>query len=1081
MAEKKTEATQMSPTEVEAKKVPISQLQKELWDSGTPIFAGVINEEYKAELQGTTGMRTYDEMRRSDSTISALLLACTLPLRSTEWDVKPAENYEWDAEEIDREIAEFVKKALFIEMEQWWDHFLQEVMTFFAFWFSLFEKVYTIKDNKVYIKKLAFRKQRTIEQRQTSTGEPGVLQQLDSIKMSGENKGMGNIDIPAAKLLRFTINQEGDNYEGISILRAAYKSWFIKSNLEKFDAVRHEKWSIWVPVIYIPSTASEQDKEEVKKILKNFKTNQQTGIVIPWSKEDGREFTFADLNKGGDTKLLESIKYHDRNIVKTVLAQWIELGATESWSRSLGESQGNIFLNAMEAFGKVITDTINRFLIPELVDLNFNDVQRYPELSFTKIGDNQILAMTDAIIWYVNAWVLTLDDELERFMRENLQLPPRDLESSKDAEGNMIPEESQEEVELDADWNPIEYEPVEDEDMDISDMEDESDLDEMEAELDKLEAGDPDVYMHKFSEYCDRLEYFADDSFDNSAEFRALEQKQKDAISEWLKRYWAGQGKSPQDVKSGAQKTSTEMTKIADTLKAKISTEREKMKRLREWVKSMVQSLRDKIPKTTKGMSKSQRAAIKAEATKIRAKIKEARELSKSTLSTMKSEIDKYRTAANIAKTSASTAKKTIKEIDKQEKKKNKKVKANELPDWDCGNCLHDPYFSELCAVVDNSMILDLQKQLYTEDGSLAKKKWLKFNDYEKKSPRPMTFAERKVNFAWLQRLFDQYESQLDSTLSVLFAKQKKDLVEQIAEAVRTNDVATIGKIKAKFTDEMAQELTNIQKEVFEAGKKAAAAEMAVKVPGTSAEVRGVMRVQNNALVAKVASDMEKTAQLTATQIIAKNAWSITETGIGKVKVGVSEAIDTFTTKVKNSFNTLTVTGALNLGRATIFERYPEKVYAFQYSAILDERTTDRCLSLDGRVVKAGSPAFIDYSPPQHYNCRSIWVGILTDEVFKPSITGIPSTIDPVLSIDNASKVTKPVSILKNSPAIAQIRNEIAEREAKLEELKKTGQFPNRQKDHENRIKQLKNSIKGKFKEHIKSELKKNWLRFTDS
>lgn len=867
------EASQMSPTEHEVEQVSVSELQQELGASWTPIFAWIIEEEYKPELQGSRGMKTYEEMRRSDSTVSALLLACTLPLRSTSRQVKPAEDDDGNTQDQDREIATFVEKALFDMMEQWWDNFLQEVMTFFAFWFSLFEKVYTIKEDKVWIKKLAFRKQNTIEQRQTSTGEPGVLQQLDTSKAYGKNKWSANIDIPANKLLRFTINQEWDNYEGISILRAAYKSWFIKSNLEKFDAVRHEKGSIWVPVIYIPSTASQRDKDEVLKILRNFKTNQQTGIVIPWSKEDGREFTFADLNKWGDTKLLESIKYHDRNIVKTVLAQWIELGATESGSRSLGESQGNIFLNAMEAFGKVITDTINRFLIPELVDLNFNNVERYPELSFTKIGDNQILAMTDAITQYVNAGVITLDDELERFMRVNLQLPPRDMETTDD---------------------------------------------------DK---------------------------------------------------------KEPPQAKKEEKKEDT-------------------------------------------------------------------------------------------------VTKKDEKEIEEDD---DKKIEAHEHIDGDCGSCLDDPYFSELCSVVDNKMILDIQKQLYTEDGSLAKKKWLKFNDYEKKSPRPMTFAERKVNFVWLQRLFDQYETKLDGELSAIFKKQKADLVEQVAEAVRQNDVAAIGKIKAKFLPEMSSALTDIQKELFEAGKKAAAAEMAVKVPGTAAEVRGVMRVQNDALVAKVAADMENTAKLAATQVISSNAWSVTETGIGKVKTAVGESIDTFTTKAKNSFNTLTISWSINMGRATIFERYPEKVYAFQYSAILDDRTTDRCLSLDGRVVKAWSPAFIDYSPPQHYNCRSIWVEILEDEVFKPNITGIPSTIDPVLSIDAASKMTKPVSILKNSPAIAQIQQEIAEREAKLEELKKSWQFPNRQKDHENRIKQLKNSIKGKFTEHIMTELKKKWLRFTAS
>ena len=54
----------------------------------------------------------------------------------------------------------------------------------------------------------------------------------------------------------------------------------------------------------------------------------------------------------------------------------------------------------------------------------------------------------------------------------------------------------------------------------------------------------------------------------------------------------------------------------------------------------------------------------------------------------------------------------------------------------------------------------------------------------------------------------------------------KKDLLNQIDIAVQQNDVAAIGRIKARFTDDFAQVLTDVQKEMFEVGKKAAATEM---------------------------------------------------------------------------------------------------------------------------------------------------------------------------------------------------------------------------------------------------------------
>ena len=51
-------------------------------------------------------------------------------------------------------------------------------------------------------------------------------------------------------------------------------------------------------------------------------------------------------------------------------------------------------------------------------------------------------------------------------------------------------------------------------------------------------------------------------------------------------------------------------------------------------------------------------------------------------------------------------------------------------------------------------------------------------------------------------------------------------------------------------------------------------------------------------------------------------------------------------------------------------------VQALQYSAILDERTTEICTALDQHVYAADSDVWDTYRPPNHYNCRSILVPI---------------------------------------------------------------------------------------------------------
>lgn len=49
----------------------------------------------------------------------------------------------------------------------------------------------------------------------------------------------------------------------------------------KFDAVRHERQSVGIPVIYLPAGASPEDKAEAQRIVANIRASEQTGVVMP--------------------------------------------------------------------------------------------------------------------------------------------------------------------------------------------------------------------------------------------------------------------------------------------------------------------------------------------------------------------------------------------------------------------------------------------------------------------------------------------------------------------------------------------------------------------------------------------------------------------------------------------------------------------------------------------------------------------------------------------------------------------------------------------------------------------------------
>ena len=55
-------------------------------------------------------------------------------------------------------------------------------------------------------------------------------------------------------------------------------------------------------------------------------------------------------------------------------------------------------------------------------------------------------------------------------------------------------------------------------------------------------------------------------------------------------------------------------------------------------------------------------------------------------------------------------------------------------------------------------------------------------------------------------------------------------------------------------------------------------------------------------------------------------------------------------------------------------------IEAYQYQAIIDNRTTLFCESHDGQVIKASDGELTFINPPNHFNCRSLITPIFVFE-----------------------------------------------------------------------------------------------------
>lgn len=393
-----------------AKQAKSSVPYKEIGHSGVTIFNGIITgEEYNFKLMGRRALETWDEMRRSDAGVKMTLRVIKEPVKALSFHVQPASDSPKDIE-----VADFIDGQLFTALR--WKTTLSEILTFQEFGFSIFEKVYgfgPVKGvDRIYIRKFAFRKQTSVAKWEADNGKPGVSQYDSAGK---------TLPIPLDKLVVFTNEQEGDNFEGVSVLRAAYKHWYYKDKYYQIDALTQERQGLGVVKVKHPTNASVDHLANAHTQARALRAAEEGFIDEP----NGWEVGFMDMKANTVKDPVPMIDHHDRKIPDAVIAGLMMLGSTSgSGSRAVGETQLKIFEHLIKFYGDFVADTINRYLIKPLVDLNFN-VTEYPELQAGDVSGESLTVLAEALSKLITAGVIIPTDEDEAYLRGILRLPER--------------------------------------------------------------------------------------------------------------------------------------------------------------------------------------------------------------------------------------------------------------------------------------------------------------------------------------------------------------------------------------------------------------------------------------------------------------------------------------------------------------------------------------------------------------------------------------------------------------------------------------------------------------------------------
>jgi hypothetical protein len=362
------------------------------------------------------------------------------------------------------EAAAFVESC-FLDMSSSWEDTLAAILSFIPYGWSYHELIYKRRlgpdqkdgkkrsrfdDGKVGWRKISLRSQdsKLRWEFDDSDGVKGMWQLAPGKHMTF---------LPIEKCLLFRTTSAKANPEGRPGVRNAFRPWFFKKRIEEIEATGIERDLAGLPVAWVPyeymtgraTPEQVQVVEEIKRIVRNIKRDEQEGIVWPLAyapdstggSSSNKLFDLTLLSTGGqrqfDTDKI--IARYDQRIAMTMMADFILLGHEKVGSHALGASKIDLFTAAIEAWLFHIADIFNTHAIPRLLKLNGIDPRYAPKLTFGSLQPIDLDAM-GKFLSALSATGMPLfpDEELESHLRTAAGLPAKTSPPAEEIEAEEL-------------------------------------------------------------------------------------------------------------------------------------------------------------------------------------------------------------------------------------------------------------------------------------------------------------------------------------------------------------------------------------------------------------------------------------------------------------------------------------------------------------------------------------------------------------------------------------------------------------------------------------------------------------------
>jgi hypothetical protein len=411
--------------------------------SGLRRAGGYIREDPLVELTGLQGVRKYKEMRDNSPVIGACLYALEMLVRNVKWTISPA----GDSAEAKR-YAELLKGMLFEDLDMPWALLLSEILSFLPYGWSLFEMVFKRRqgldpplnpdgtrplpsrftDGYIGLGKIAPRSQDTLLRWEFDhTGGLLGMHQMDP--------WMGrHAYLPYEKCLLFRPTSYKNSPEGRSVLRTAYRPFYMVTHIENTEGIGIERDLTGLPVFgtppqwWLPSATPTEvaQLELVKRLGRNIRQDEQACLVYPLMYDAGGNLLFKfELAAAAGSKAIDTdkiIQRYELRMTQSLLCDLLFLGHEDVGSFALASSKSTTQAMSLGGYLTAVKDEMNRRCIPLLWRLNAFPPALQPTLIH---GDVETVDLTELAHFMLSFGRVFNMQDLENHIRDLAGLPER--------------------------------------------------------------------------------------------------------------------------------------------------------------------------------------------------------------------------------------------------------------------------------------------------------------------------------------------------------------------------------------------------------------------------------------------------------------------------------------------------------------------------------------------------------------------------------------------------------------------------------------------------------------------------------